>query len=682
MILAHDQAYYQQQAPLLSDSSYDALRHELVELENRYPEFITPYSPTQRVGHDPSSAFVSVEHAAPVYSLDKAVDRQELEAFCEKIARFLGVPLNTQFAFVAEPKIDGLTVVLRYERGILTRGATRGNGVMGEDVTNNIRTIPSIPWRLSGSLWPDLLEVRGEVFLPLEAFQTWNRQRAEQGLPLMANPRNAASGSLRQLDPKVTAQRPLQFIPHGSTLSDMWGEKDQYKTYDEMMRQLTDWGLSIQPLGRLCCDRQAMYDYFVWMTERRNEIAYDIDGVVFKLNDLALHQRLGHSARAPRYAVAAKFPAMDGETNVQRIEFQVGRTGAVTPVACVEPVLIAGAMIERASLHNADDLARKDIRPGDRVILRRAGDVIPYIVHVLLQHRAPDSVPFEFPMHCPSCGSVLLRKPDAVAWKCPSGWECPDQAIARLRHSVSRSALDIEGLGARHVAQFYHLGLVKKPSDWYRLTANDLRSLPGWGAVSAKKLVNAIQQRREVSLDRWIYSLGIPLVGQKNAQTLAGYFQTLDRWQNAMENMESTTAHPISVDLLALDGIGSECVEECLDFMRHNADWVKDFAHCVTIKEKQSRQTTPSWLSGRTVVFTGTLPDMTRAEAKFIVESRGGQVLNTLTKSVDCVVVGEAGGQKQTIAQRFGIPTITSDQWHRWVVDQVPPFEWTSNKTP
>lgn len=670
-IAEHDQAYYQNQESALSDEEYDGLRQRLHILEERYPELKTTDSPSQRVGHDPSPAFSSVSHLWPVYSLEKITDFQGFLEFSEKAARFLGRSEDFVGLWVAEPKIDGLTLILRYENGKLVRGATRGNGVVGEDVTSNIWGISTIPHELKGYNGPPVLEVRGEIYILLDDFHKWNTQRHAAGLPALSNPRNAASGSLRQLDARVTASRPLLFMPHGSTLSD-----DLYPgidTYLDMIAHLTQWGFQQQTAWRSCQNPKEIQDYFEWIGTQRPQLGYDIDGVVYKLNTLSDQKRLGHSARAPRYAVAEKFPAHDALTHILSITTQVGRTGVITPVAHVQPVWVAGVIISKASIHNANELNRKDLRLGDRVLIRRAGDVIPQIVQAFPDQRTADSQPFVFPDHCPSCKSILIREQGAVAWRCVSGWSCPAQAIGRLRHMVSRDAMDIDGLGAKQVAFLYEKGLVRIPGDVFRLTSDHLKNLEGWGEKSANQLINAIDRARRLSLHRWIYALGIPSIGYISAKALAQHYQTRHHFEDAIHRCADTTGreHPAYADLLAISGIGQDMVTELIAFMSNEKAWVLDLAHYVEIiTENPVRTVQNAALFDKSIVFTGTFPNMTRAEAKKRAEDAGARVLTGLSQQVDFLVSGEKSGKKIEQALAWNITILNAAQWQA-VVDQA-----------
>ena len=670
-IAENDLAYYQNQDPLLSDDAYDALRHQLQILEQHYPALKTPDSRSERIGYDPSPLFSSVAHLWPVYSLEKINDFQGFLDFSDKATRFLGVSGDSLGPWIAEPKIDGLTLILRYEQGRLVRGATRGNGVMGEDVTSNIWHIPTIPHELYGYNGPPVMEIRGEIYILLKDFHQWNTERLAAGLPALSNPRNAASGSLRQLDARVTASRPLVFMPHGSTLSDEL--HPGVSTYRDSLQAMKQWGFLQQTAWRTCEKPKDVQDYFEWIAGQRPLLGYEIDGVVYKLDALSDQKRLGHSARSPRYAVAAKFPAHDAMTHIVSIDTQVGRTGVITPVAHVQPVWVAGVMISKASIHNADELVRKDLRIGERVLIRRAGDVIPQIVHSFPEHRPSNSQPFVFPTHCPSCQSLLVREDGAVAWRCVSGWRCGGQAIGRLRHMVSRDALDIDGLGAKQIAFLYEQGLVRLPGDLFRLTIQDLAPLDGWGEQSASQLIGALNRARTVSLHRWIYALGIPSVGYVSAQSLAQYYRTRDHFEHCLQacitecdptisNTGASTGSSAYTDLLNISGIGQDTARALITFMT-TEQWVKDLAQYIEIVEERAPTTKKTLLSDKTVVFTGTLPNMTRAEAKKRAEDGGARVLSGLSQRVDFLVSGEKSGKKIEQARSWNITVLDAEQW-------------------
>jgi DNA ligase (NAD+) len=693
-IHGHDEAYYHNEDPVLSDAEYDALRHELQVLEEKYPplvaqdqgssasvsEWAVTKSPGQRVGCDPSPLFTSVHHLWPLYSLEKVLDFQGFRDFSEKAARFLGLPPGHDFTWVAEPKIDGLTLVLRYEKGLLVRGATRGNGIMGEDVTANVRTIRTIPHVLSQYDGPDVMEIRGEVYILQQDFQDWNAQRQDQALPPLSNPRNAAAGSLRQIDAEMTASRPLRFMPHGSTLGD-----DLYpniETYEKMLSRLDQWGFQSQPMMRLCWGSRDVADYFQFMLQQRGGLGYEIDGVVYKLDDLSHQKRLGHSSRAPRYAVAEKFPAHHATTHVLHIDVQVGRTGVVTPVAHLHPVLVGGVTVTRASMHNANELERKDLHIGDTVLIHRAGDVIPQILQVILEKRPLNSLPFVFPTHCPSCQNALTRKEGAVAWRCTAGFHCPAQAIGRLRHCVSRDAMDIAGLGLGQLSFLYERQLLRMPGDLFRLKTQDLVDLEGWGKKSATQVVQAIKTRRQVSLHRWIYALGIPSVGYITAKALADHYKTRGNFEQAFfgqgpkeclraSDMEESWA---GQELLTISGVGEDVAHELMDFMHSQKDWMQDLASFVAIVASDNGPNpthTTSPLYGKNIVFTGTLPTMTRAEAKERAEQWGARVLSGLSRHVDFLVSGEKSGQKVRQAREWNIAILDAEQWQALLINSA-----------
>lgn len=671
-IVRHDRLYHQQDAPEISDAAYDALRRRLDTLEATNPALRRPESPNLRVGAAPASGFARVRHTVPMLSLDNAFSADDVSEFLARMRRFLGLPDTATLELVAEPKIDGLSLSLRYEQGRLMRAATRGDGSEGEDVTANARVITDIPETLAvtGGAPPAVLEVRGEVYMRRSDFSALNQRRAEAGEPLFANPRNAAAGSLRQLDPAVTATRPLGFFAYA------WGETSA--TLGErqwaVRQRFASWGFSLAAPAAVCTDTATLLAFYQQVQEQRAELPFDIDGVVYKLDRLDLQERLGFVARAPRWAMAHKFPAEQATTRLKAITIQVGRTGALTPVAELEPVTVGGVVVARATLHNEDEIARKDVRVGDRVVVQRAGDVIPQVVRVLPEARPAGSVPFAMPDHCPECGSLAVRETDMVARRCTGGLVCPAQARERLRHFVSRDAFDIEGLGEAAIAQFWEEGLIRQPGDLFRLAAWDaasltpLRNRPGWGSRSAQNLFAAIENRRRMALDRFILALGIPQVGQATARLLARHYRSLATWQAAMRAAADPQG-PAWQELTAIDGIGPAMAGDLVSFFAepHNITVIDDLLTAVTVEdtpEPTVRRDSP--IAGRTVVFTGTLTRLTRAEAKARAESLGAKVAGTVSAKTDYLVLGEAEGKtssKAAKAQALGVTTLSEHAW-------------------
>jgi len=640
----HNYLYYVLNAPEISDAEYDRLFKRLLELEERHPELITPDSPTQRVGAEPQKEFRQVRHRQPMLSLDDCFGGDELKDFDARIKRLLGDVDHIEYT--VEPKIDGLAVELVYEKGRLTVASTRGDGYVGEDVTPNIKTILSVPLVLrqkkGGLPVPELLEVRGEVYMEKEAFKRLNREREEKGLPLFANPRNAAAGSVRQLDPKITARRPLNIFCYGiGEISNLYKIKTQY----ELMLQLQEWGLRInRPYIRLCSSVEEVISYCAYLEEIREEFPYEIDGAVVKVNSLELQMRLGTKARSPRWAVAYKFSPVQETTKILDIEVQVGRTGVLTPVACLEPVEVGGVVVKRATLHNQEEIEKKDIRIGDTVVVQRAGDVIPEVVMPIKSKRTGDERVFKMPDHCPVCGTEVIQKKGEVAVRCPNR-NCPAQIRAALRHFVSKGAMDIEGIGERIIDQMIEKGLVKEEPDLYYLSLEDLKKLEGIQDKSAANIINAIEKSKKTTLARFIYALGIRHVGEHTAQLLAEYFGSLDSLRKA--SLE---------DLLLIKGIGEETARSVKAFFEDEKN-LRNVERLLKagITFEEIRPEIGSPIMGKTFVFTGALKSMTRSEAKRLVTSKGGKVASQVSRNVDYVVAGEAPGSKLDRAKELDI---------------------------
>jgi DNA ligase (NAD+) len=664
----HDRLYYAEAAPEISDADYDALRRRNAEIEARFPELIRADSPSKRVGAAPAAGFAKVTHSRPMLSLENAFEEEDVRGFFAGIRNFFSRPADRALvaedaiAVMAEPKIDGLSLGLRYEKGRLVQAATRGDGVTGEDVTPNIRTLPSVPERLAGGGWPELIEIRGEVYLERNGFFALNAERAAEGEPVFANPRNAAAGSLRQLDPAITARRPLKFFAYA------WGEASAAfaRTHHEALARFDAWGFTVNGRSRLCHGIGELLDYYREIAADRAALPYDIDGVVYKVDDLGLQERLGMVSRAPRWALAHKFPAEQAQTVLRDILISVGRQGALTPVAALEPITVGGVVVQRATLHNEDEIARKDVRIGDTVIVQRAGDVIPQIVGVVLDHRPPDASPFEFPDHCPVCGSLAVREPGQVARRCTGGLICPAQAVERLRHFVARDSFDIEGLGTKHIAAFWEDGLIRGPGDIFRLDPDAIAKREGWGEVSANKLVAAIDERRRIALDRFINALGIPQVGQATARLLARHYRSLARWRREME----AAADPESearAGLLEVHGIGADMAADIVGFFAepHNRAVLDDLARetAVLDYEAPAQRRAASPLAGKTIVFTGALEAMSRSEAKARAEALGANVTSSVSAKTDYVVAGADPGSKATKAAALGVALLDEAQW-------------------
>jgi DNA ligase (NAD+) len=666
-IAHHDKLYHQQDAPEISDAEYDALRRRNNEIEARFPELIRADSPSRRLGAAPAAGFSKVTHAVPMLSLENAFDEQDVRDFFAGIRNFFRRPEDVArvaedaIEIMAEPKIDGLSAALRYNHGRLVLGATRGDGVTGEDVTANLRTLTSVPKQLSGKGWPDVVEIRGEVYMERDGFFAVNAEREAAGEPVFANPRNVAAGSLRQLDPAITARRPLKFFAYA------WGEANApfARTHDDALKRFSEWGFTVNPRSRLCRGVDEVLAAYQEIAAERAELPYDIDGVVYKVNDLGLQQRLGMVSRAPRWALAHKFPAQQAQTVLNDITIQVGRTGSLTPVAVLEPITVGGVVVQRATLHNEDEIARKDVRIGDTVIVQRAGDVIPQIVSVVIDRRLKDAEPYRFPGHCPICGSLAVREPGIVARRCTGGLICAAQAVERLKHFVARDCFDIEGMGSKHIAEFWEDRLIRGPGDIFRLTADKIVGREGWGELSAKKLIAAIDERRRISLDRFINALGIPQVGQATARLLARHYGSLDNWRREMAAAQDVE-NPSRADLLDVHGIGADMAADIVGFFAepHNCELLDDLCGELTVLDYEApsrRGVSP--LAGKIIVFTGGLESMSRSEAKARAEALGANVASSVSAKTNFVVIGADAGSKAAKAATLGVTTLDEAAW-------------------
>ena len=663
-IARHDRLYYQDSTPALADAEYDALRLRNEAIEARFSDLVRTDSPSHRVGAPVGEGFSKVTHTRPMLSLANAFEGADLEEFVGRVRRFLKLDPGQPVELVGEPKIDGLSASLRFEDGVFVRGATRGDGVMGEDITANLRTVRDIPARLAGPT-PAVLEVRGEVYMSRAAFVALNARRDEAGEALFANPRNAAAGSLRQLDASVTASRQLHFFAYG------WGETSDEPTgaYRDFLGQLEAWGFAVNPLAEPSADLAAALDLHARLLERRDSLDYDIDGVVYKIDRLDWQARLGQVSRAPRWAIAYKFPPEQARTLLKRIVIQVGRTGTLTPVAELEPVTVAGVTVSRATLHNEDEITRKDVRAGDTVIIQRAGDVIPQVVAADPTKRPAEAEPFEFPSACPECGSHAMRKEGEVAWRCTGGLVCPAQAVERLRYFVSRAAFDIEGLGDKQVAQFRDWGWIESPADIFRLEERDsardpaLAAREGWGEISAQNLFDAVRIRRRISLARFINALGIRMVGETIARLLARQYGAYDRFDATMRAAADGDGEAY-IALVDIDGIGPKVAEMLVEFFAEpkNRAAVDDLAAQLTI-EGFVAPASDSPLDGKTVVFTGSLERMARDEAKARALALGAKVSSSVSKKTDYVVAGADSGSKLKKAAELGLTVLTEDDW-------------------
>lgn len=666
LIAHHDRLYYLEDDPEISDAEYDDLRIRNAELEKQFPHLVRPDSPSLKVGAPLLGPFKKVKHRKAMLSLDNGFSHQDVFDFVERVRRFLGLSPNERIELVAEPKIDGLSATLDYQQGHFVLGATRGDGVEGEDITANLKTIADIPQLIAGSDFPSATEIRGEVYMRHDEFVAMNEARQSKGESLFANPRNAAAGSVRQLDPKVTASRPLKFFAYAC---DDYGPF-AVASHWEYLEKLKDWGFVVNPLARLCQNVEEALAYYQDLEAKRAALPYDIDGIVYKVNRIDWQNRMGSSARAPRWALAHKFPAQQAQTRVEDIRIQVGRTGTLTPVAILQPVTVGGVVVSRASLHNEDEIARKDVRVGDTVVIQRAGDVIPQVVSVVLDKRPAQSQSFVFPHQCPVCGSHAVRLPGEVARKCMGGLVCSAQAALRLRHFVSRDGFDIEGFGAKHVIAFYQEGLIRFPQDIFTLEERDrhsltpLRAREGWGALSVQNLFKAIDARRKIALHRFIYALGIPQVGQATAKLLARHYLSYTAWKEAMIAAKDSTSEAYET-LTLIDGIGPSVSADLIAFFDepHNLEVLGALTQQVTVLDEEPLQVGSTPLSGKTVVFTGTLQHMSRVEAKVRAETLGAKVASSVSTKTDYVVVGEDAGSKAKKAQELGVTILTEEEW-------------------
>jgi DNA ligase (NAD+) len=665
-IAEHDRRYHGEDQPTISDAEYDELRRRYTALEATFPELAGADSENRKVGAPPSEKFAKVRHAVPMLSLGNIFADEDVEEFCARVRRFLGMSESAPLDVVAEPKIDGLSCSLRYENGELVRAATRGDGYEGEDVTANVRAVEAIPKRLKGA--PKIFEPRGEVYMRHANFAALNARQAESGKQIYANPRNFAAGSLRQLDPQITASRPLDFFAYA------WGEVSEPFASTQLgaIEAMRRFGLPTNPLARLCHSTAELIAHYHAIEAERATLGYDIDGVVYKVNDLALQQRLGFISRSPRWAVAHKFPAEKAMTIVEAIGINVGRTGAMTPAAKLKPVTVGGVVVSNATLHNEDEIARKDIRVGDTVVVQRAGDVIPQVLEVVLDKRPPGAAPYEFPHVCPVCGSAALREIDEktgqadVVRRCTGRLVCPAQAVEGLKHFVSRNAFDIEGLGEKLIELFFTEGLIRTPAEIFTLKARDgegrspLSEWEGFGETSARNLFNAIDARRSIALNRFLYALGIRHVGETNARRLARHFgdwaplRAAARAENAGE------------ELSAIEGIGPVVAEAIADFF---AEPRNEAALDALIKEvaiePMEAIAADHPLAGKTIVFTGSLERTTRDEAKAIAERLGAKVSGSISAKTDLVVAGPGAGSKLAKAQELKVETIDEEEWVR-----------------
>ena len=658
----HDKRYYQQDAPSISDAAYDELRKRNAAIEARFPDLIRANSPSKRVGAAPSRGFAKVRHAVPMLSLDNAFSDDDVRDFVGRIRRFLNLDEDEKVAFSAEPKIDGLSMSLRYENGELVRAATRGDGAEGEDVTANVKTLKGVPKKLKGKNIPAVCEVRGEVYMTKPDFIALNKKQVEAGEAPFANPRNSAAGSLRQKDSSVTASRPLGFFAYaGGEMSEMPAD-----TQSGMIAWFEKCGFVTNPLTKLCKSVDELIAFHGKLEEQRAGLDYDIDGVFYKIDRLDWQERLGFVSRTPRWAVAHKFPAERAITVLNDIEIQVGRTGALTPVGKLEPVGVGGVIVQNVTLHNEDEIERKDIRIGDTVVIQRAGDVIPQVVSVDLAKRPRSAKPYKFPDKCPACESRAVREEDEAVRRCTGGLICPAQQVERLRHFVSRNAFDIEGVGEKQIELFFAKKWVKEPADIFRLEKKhrkDLFEEEGYGEVSVRNLFVAINGRRKMVLNRAIFGLGIRHVGEINARVLARHYGSFEALQEAAKAAADEESEAYQ-DLTTIGGIGEVVGDAVVEFFKekHNRDAVGRLLDEIDVEPMEAVKT-DSAVAGKTVVFTGSLEKMTRDEAKATAERLGAKAAGSVSKKTDYVVAGPGAGSKLKEAAKHGVKVLTEDEW-------------------
>ena len=647
----YEYEYHVLDNPTIPDAEYDRLFHQLKALEADHPELITADSPTQRVGAKPLSGFAQIRHEIPMLSLDNAFSDEEFYAFVKRIEDRL-IRLPEPLTFCCEPKLDGLAVSILYVNGVLTQAATRGDGTTGEDITANIRTIRNIPLQLLMDNPPTRLEVRGEVFMPHEGFERLNQQALEKGEKTFANPRNAAAGSLRQLDPKITSKRPLVLNAYGIGIAE---GVDLPNTHYDRLQWLKSIGIPVNPEIRLCNGTDEVLDFYRDIQNKRSSLGYDIDGTVLKINDIALQEKLGFISKAPRWAIAYKFPAQEELTRLNDVEFQVGRTGAITPVAKLEPVFVAGVTVSNATLHNGDEIERLDIAIGDTVVIRRAGDVIPQIIGVLHDRRPADARPIVFPETCPVCDSAIVRIEGEAVARCTGGLFCAAQRKEALKHFVSRKAMDIDGVGGKLIEQLVDRELVHTPADLFKLDLTTLTRLERMGTKSAENALASLEKAKNTTLARFIFALGIREVGEATALNLANHFKTLEALQNA--DLEALQQVP---------DVGEVVANRILAFWHepHNVAVVNDLiaqgVHCETVETKE---VTENRFKGKTVVLTGTLTQMGRNEAKALLQEMGAKVSGSVSAKTDFVIAGDAAGSKLTKAQELGVTVLTEEEF-------------------
>jgi len=656
----HNYQYHVLDEPDVPDAEYDRLVRELQDLESQHPELVTADSPTQRVGAEPIKAFGTIEHTMPMLSLDNAFSEDELNDFHRRVTDRLELELDDDLSYAAEPKLDGAAVSLLYEKGRLVRGATRGDGTTGEDITHNVRTIDAVPLKLLNKGYPGTLEVRGEVFMPRAGFKAYNEQAIKKDEKTFVNPRNAAAGSLRQLDPRLTAERPLDIYVYSVGVT-AGGKLPA--CHSEILDRLQEWGFKVCPERRVVSGIKGCLEFYADIGSRRDSLSYDIDGVVYKVNRLDYQQELGFVSRAPRWAIAHKFPAEEEITTVRDVEFQVGRTGALTPVARLEPVFVGGVTVSNATLHNMDELHRKDVRIGDTVIVRRAGDVIPEVVKVVKDRRPKRTRVVKAPLKCPVCESAVVREEGEAVARCTGGLICAAQRAEALKHFVSRRALDVDGLGSKLIEQLVAVDRIKTPADLYGLEKEELAGMDRMGEKSAENLLTAIEKSKDTTLARFLYGLGIREVGEATASSLASHYGKL---ASIMEADEESLQTVQDVGPVVASRIHAFFAED------HNQEVIRGLIDSgVTWKDsKPAPKTADGPLSGKTFVLTGSLSRMTRDEAKDLIQAAGGKVTGSVSKNTDFVVYGDNAGSKLTRAQNLEIDTLDEDSFQKLLPDQ------------
>ena len=665
-IKKHDNLYYNENKPIITDHEYDKLRRGLQDLEQAYPDLLTPSSPTQKVGASPAKSFQKIKHLKPMLSLDNAFNDGEMHAFMERVEKRLSQDSSKQsqlsmpMEFMAEPKIDGLSVSCLYDNGVLQHGATRGNGYIGENITQNVKTITDIPHKIAHK---GIIEVRGEVYMEKQAFKDLNEKLQSEGAPIMANPRNAAAGSLRQLDPNITKQRSLRFFAYSIA-----GDNEVCQSQSSLLIILQNWGFQVFKHTKLCKNMTEITQFYDYLSHLRDDLAYEIDGIVYKINDFKLQEHLGYISRSPRYAIARKFPALTAITKLEGIKLQVGRTGAITPVAILEPVNLGGAIISKASLHNKDEIERKDIRIGDFVELQRSGDVIPKIIGVEKQRRSHELAKFNFPKNCPCCGAVLINDADQVAIKCSGGVNCDAQKVLKLHHFASKAAFDIAGLGVKQMEQLVGWGIITTFADIFTFTKNSkhivfLKEQSGWGQKTITNLDQAIDAKRSVAFHTFIYALGIDQVGIENARLLAQHFKTIDIFLDFIKESSSFD------DLHTINGIGPVITQQMQNYFANgqNITAIRLLLEQITLQNiTQSVQNTA--ISGKNIVFTGNLVISTRTKAQEQARRLGANVNSSVSKNTDLVVAGGGAGSKLQKAQELGIEVIDEEEWQQLII--------------